>query len=62
MASFQVLPPTDKHMLDRLTGDSKLAVGVNGCPSLSVSPVKDWRVSQGGLHNSELDQWEVMDG
>lgn len=29
---------------------------------LCVSPVKDWRVSQGGLHNSELDQWEVMDG
>ena len=31
----------------RLIGDSKLPVGVNGCSSLYVSPVMNWRLVQG---------------
>ncbi len=40
-----------KDMQVRLTGDSKLAVGVNvsvsGCLSLYVGPVTDWQPVQG---------------
>lgn len=38
--------PQNKDMQVRLTGNSKLPggvnVGVNGCLSVSISPVNDW--------------------
>lgn len=46
-------PPTQsKDMQVRLIGDSKLAVGVNGCLSSCISPVMDWQPVQGVLHLS----------
>ncbi len=45
-----------RDMQVRLTGGSKLPVGVNvsvnGCLSLCVSPVTAWRPVQGGPHLS----------
>ena len=46
-------PPVSSHSPKtcktgvRLIGDSKLPVGVNGCSSLYVSPVMNWRLVQG---------------
>lgn len=45
-------PPQSKDMQVRLIGDSKLAVGVNGCLSSCISPVMDWQPVQGVLHLS----------
>ncbi len=56
--------PQSKDMQVRLTGDSKLPVGVsvNGCLSLCVSPVIDWGPIQGvpliwRQKHDEMSRW-----
>ena len=47
-----------KDMQLRLSGDSKLTVGVNGCLSLYVGPVIRWRPVGGEPHLSPNVSWE----
>ena len=57
-------PPQSKDMQVRLTGDSKLTVGVNvsvnGCLCLCVSPVMTWRLVQGVPRLSPVVSWDRL--
>jgi len=59
-----LLPPP-KNMYVKLSGDSKLSLGVSvsvdGCVSRLCGPAMDWRPAQGVTRLSTNDSWDRLE-